>query len=97
MLTKAALDDVVHQARNFTGNFSRSGNLAMNQNTLSVFTQYLQVPVKLAQLVLTNKAIPLKNRAAMAASVSSSTELGQKTFTTYSQMNYPQMSLRVML
>lgn len=70
LLTKAALDDVVHQARNFTGNFSRSGNLAMNQNTLSVFTQYLQVPVKLAQLVLTNKAIPLKNRAAMAASVS---------------------------
>lgn len=67
-LTKAELDNVTHLARNFTGNFGRSGNLAMNQNTLSVVTQYLQVPVKLAQLVLTNKAIPLKNRAGMAVS-----------------------------
>lgn len=67
-LTKAELDDVIHHARNFTGNFGRSGNLAMNQNTLSMVTQYLQVPLKLSQLFLSNKAIPFKNRAGMAAS-----------------------------
>ncbi|KFC01064.1 hypothetical protein GTGU_03581 [Trabulsiella guamensis ATCC 49490] len=69
-LTKAELDDVIHMSRNFTGNFGRSGNLAMNQNTLSFVTQYLQVPIKLAQLFLFNKAIPLKNRVGMGVSAS---------------------------
>ncbi|PXL36576.1 hypothetical protein DMS60_18900 [Klebsiella variicola] len=67
VLTKGQLDDVIHMARNFTGNFGKSGSLAMNQNSASVFTQYLQVPVKIAQLVLTNKAIPLKSRLVMAS------------------------------
>jgi len=69
-LTKAELDNVTHLARNFTGNFGRSGNLAMNQNTLSVVTQYLQVPIKLAQLFLFNKAIPVKNRVGMGVTAS---------------------------
>ncbi|MGR7725354.1 hypothetical protein ACU6YE_01835 [Klebsiella aerogenes] len=65
--SKAVRDEIAYQARNFTGNFSRSGSLALNNNALSVVTQFMQVPLKMFGLLF-NKGIPLKARATMGVS-----------------------------
>ncbi|MFT4271685.1 MAG: hypothetical protein QM578_11790 [Pantoea sp.] len=60
------LKQVANDARQFTGNFSRSGQMALNHNELSVIGQYGQVPLKMIGLLF-NRSIPLKNRVGMAA------------------------------
>lgn len=59
------LKQVASDARQFTGNFSRSGQVALNHNELSVIGQYGQVPLKMIG-VLFNRAIPAKARVGMA-------------------------------
>lgn len=64
--SKAVKDDIAYQARNFTGNFSRSGTLAITQNAAAIPTMYLQVPLKMMGLLF-NKGIPKAERAKIAA------------------------------
>ncbi|QHJ80834.1 MAG: hypothetical protein [Bacteriophage sp.] len=63
-LTKEQLRDVANNARQFTGNFSRSGQMAINHNELSVIGQYGQVPLKMIGLLF-NRSIPVKARVGM--------------------------------
>lgn len=65
-LPATTLQQVANDARQFTGNFSRSGQMALNHNELSVIGQYGQVPLKMIGLLF-NRGIPVKNRVGMAA------------------------------
>lgn len=63
-LSKEKLRDISNASRQFTGNFSRSGQMALNHNELSVIGQYGQVPLKMIGLLF-NRSIPAKARAGM--------------------------------
>lgn len=64
-LSKEQLRDVANASRQFTGNFSRSGQMALNHNELNIIGQYGQVPLKMIGLLF-NRSIPAKARAGMA-------------------------------
>lgn len=63
-LSASTLEDVANNARQFTGNFSRAGQMALNHNELSVIGQYGQVPLKMIGLLF-NRSIPVRARVGM--------------------------------
>jgi len=63
-LSKEQIRDVANASRQFTGNFSRSGQMALNHNELNIIGQYGQVPLKMIGLLF-NRSIPVKARAGM--------------------------------
>jgi hypothetical protein len=61
-LSRAQWDDVAVKARVVTSNMGRTGELAMNRNSLSLFTQFLQVPTKLFQTFTLRRGLTLSQR-----------------------------------
>ncbi|MCA1176174.1 MULTISPECIES: hypothetical protein [unclassified Pantoea] len=64
-LSADMLKQVASDSRQLTGNFARSGQMALNHNELSVIGQYGQVPLKMIGLLF-NRSIPVKARVSMA-------------------------------
>lgn len=63
-LSASTLKDVANNSRQFTGNFSRAGQMAINHNELNIIGQYGQVPLKMIGLLF-NRSIPAKARVGM--------------------------------
>ncbi|MEN4889417.1 hypothetical protein [Erwinia billingiae] len=79
VIGKAEVDSVSVAARQFTGNFGRSGQIAANQNTGAMFTQFLQVPIKYSQQIMLNRGIPLSQRLAAIPAVALMGGIGTET------------------
>jgi len=64
-LDASDLDRVSGNARNFTFNMNRAGDMPYNSNSLSLFFQYMQVPHK-SLLQMTNRALSPVERTKLA-------------------------------
>lgn len=56
-------DEIYAQARNFTYNMTKAGDMPYNQNSLGIIMQFLQVPHKAITQGLFNRALTRKQRA----------------------------------
>jgi hypothetical protein len=56
-------DEVYAQARNFTYNMTKAGDMPYNQNALGIIMQFLQVPHKAITQDIFNRALTKKQRA----------------------------------
>lgn len=61
------LNDIVGRAENYTLNMNRSGDMPYNQNMLSLFLQFQQVPHKVATQMLTNRVLSPAEKSRLAA------------------------------
>lgn len=67
--TNAEIESVIHEARNFTGNFDRrAGVMPYTRASAAMVTQFLNVPHKFISLVTTNRLLSAKQKTAVAAS-----------------------------
>ena len=67
--TNAEIESVIHEARNFTGNFDRrAGVMPYTRASAAMVTQFLNVPHKFISLVTTNRLLSTKQKTAVAAS-----------------------------
>ena len=70
-MSPAEVESVIHEARNFTGNFDRkAGVMPYTRASAAMFTQFLNVPHKFISLVTTNRLLNKKQKVQMAASMS---------------------------
>jgi hypothetical protein len=56
-------DEIYAQARNFTYNMTKAGDMPYNQNALGIVMQFLQVPHKAMTQTLFNRALSKKQKA----------------------------------
>jgi len=61
-LDASDFDRISGQARNFTFNMNRAGDMPYNSNSLGLFMQYMQIPHK-SLLQMTNRALSKESRA----------------------------------
>lgn len=67
--TPAEVESVIHEARNFTGNFDRrAGVMPYTRASAAMVTQFLNVPHKFISLVTTNRLLSAKQKVAVASS-----------------------------
>lgn len=67
--TPADVESVIHEARNFTGNFDRrAGVMPYTRASAAMVTQFLNVPHKFISLVTTNRLLSAKQKVAVASS-----------------------------
>lgn len=66
-LSQRELDLVAAKARNFTLNMNRAGDMPYNENIFGMVFQFMQVPHKAVLQVLTNRGLPAREKAQVAA------------------------------
>ena len=66
-ITRRQYDEIAGQARAFTYNMNRAGDMPYNQNSLNVVFQFLQVPHKAFLQPLTNRSLSPVARAQLLA------------------------------
>lgn len=67
VLTSKDIQEVATQARNFTGNMNRAGDMPYNSNWLSLAFQYLQFPHKMFLNMTTNRQLDTPTKLKMIA------------------------------
>lgn len=60
---QAVLDNITAEARNYTLNMNRAGDMPYNQNALGIALQFIQVPHKATTQVLFNRKLTIAERA----------------------------------
>ncbi|NOQ73244.1 MAG: hypothetical protein GQ574_14650 [Crocinitomix sp.] len=66
-LSASVMDEVVGNARNFTYNMDKAGDMPYNQNSLNVIMQFMQVPHKAVLQPLINRGLSGKDKAQLVA------------------------------
>ena len=61
-LSASTMDQVVGDARNFTYNMDKAGDMPYNQNALNVIAQFMQVPHKAILQPLTNRGLSKQDK-----------------------------------
>lgn len=66
--TPAEIEDIIHKARNFTGNFDRrAGVMPYTRASVAMVTQFMNVPHKFISLVTTNRVLSTKQKLQVGA------------------------------